>query len=215
MTKMTKSAVAAADGKALRAFASDRNVKYIGKKQEDLRAELMAMAEDDKVKKEKGAAKSAAKPAEKAPAAKKEPAPKKERVSVSAADLAEIETMTTKKAKVITLRERKYSIHAIAEAVDLHPTNVSRYIRDAGLSTSTIVVPQERRDRIKASIALRKASAPAASASVAAPAAPAAAAPTASAVPTAEEPAEEQAPAQAQAEAPVEEAAATGAEDAQ
>jgi len=100
-----------------------------------------------------------AKPAgkkEKKAAAKKEPAPKKERVAVNAKDSADIEKLDTKKAKVITLRERGYSIHSIAEAVDLHPTNVSRYIREAGLSTSTQTVPQERIDRIKATIAAKK-----------------------------------------------------------
>ena len=64
--------------------------------------------------------------------------------------------MGTKKAKVITLREKGYSIAVIAEATDLHPTNVSRYIRDAGLSTSTVKVPAERISRIKATIASKK-----------------------------------------------------------
>jgi hypothetical protein len=38
----------------------------------------------------------------------------------------------------------------------MHPTNVSRYIREAGLSTSKVTVPEERKARIKATIAAKK-----------------------------------------------------------
>lgn len=158
--QIKKSAVSKADTKELRALAATAGIKFIGKKTEDLRSELLKVAVDDKVKPVKKAKKEAeSKPAgkkEKKAAAKKEPAPKKERVAVNAKDSADIEKLDTKKAKVITLRERGYSIHSIAEAVDLHPTNVSRYIREAGLSTSTQTVPQERIDRIKATIAAKK-----------------------------------------------------------
>lgn len=158
--QIKKSAVSKADTKELRALAATAGIKFIGKKTEDLRSELLKVAVDDNAKPVKKAKKEAeAKPAgkkEKKAAAKKEPAPKKERVAVNAKDRADIEKLDTKKAKVITLRERGYSIHSIAEAVDLHPTNVSRYIREAGLSTSTQTVPQERIDRIKATIAAKK-----------------------------------------------------------
>ncbi len=158
--QIKKSAVSKADTKELRALAATAGIKFIGKKTEDLRSELLKVAVDDKAKpvkkaKKEGEAKPAGKKEKKA-AAKKEPAPKKERVAVSAKDTADIEKLDTKKARVITLRERGYSIHSIAEAVDLHPTNVSRYIREAGLSTSTATVPQERKDRIKATIAAKK-----------------------------------------------------------
>jgi hypothetical protein len=157
--QIKKSAVSKADTKELRALAATAGIKFIGKKTEDLRSELLKVAVDDKAKpvkkaKKEGEAKPAGKKEKKA--AKKDPAPKKERVAVSAKDTADIEKLDTKKARVITLRERGYSIHSIAEAVDLHPTNVSRYIREAGLSTSTATVPQERKDRIKATIAAKK-----------------------------------------------------------
>lgn len=150
--QIRKSDVSKADTKELRALAATAGIKFIGKKTDDLRAELMAVAVDDK---KAAPVKKAAKPGEKAKAAKKEPAPKKERVPVSAKDLAVIEKLDTKKARVITLREKGYSIHAIAEATDLHPTNVSRYIREAGLSTSTVTVPEERKERIRATIAAK------------------------------------------------------------
>lgn len=150
--QIRKSEVSKADTKELRSLAATAGIKFIGKKTDDLRTELMAVAVDDK---KAAPVKKAAKPGEKAKAAKKEPAPKKERVPVSAKDLAVIEKLDTKKARVITLREKGYSIHAIAEATDLHPTNVSRYIREAGLSTSTVTVPEERKERIRATIATK------------------------------------------------------------
>lgn len=156
--QIKKSAVASADTKELRALAATAGIKFIGKKIDDLRGELMNIAVDDKAKPAKKAKKEPeAKPAKKAKkeTVKKE-AVKKERVAVSAKDASDIAKLDTKKAKVITLRERNYSIHSIAEAVDLHPTNVSRYIREAGLSTSTATVPKERIDRIKATIAGKK-----------------------------------------------------------
>lgn len=149
--QIRKSEVSKADTKELRALAATAGIKFIGKKTDDLRAELMAVAVEDK---KAAPLKKAPKPG-KGTAAKKEPAPKKERVGVSAKDLAVIEKLDTKKARVITLREKGYSIHAIAEATDLHPTNVSRYIREAGLSTSTTVVPEERKERIRATIAAK------------------------------------------------------------
>ena len=38
----------------------------------------------------------------------------------------------------------------------MHPTNVCRYLRDAGLSTSSVTVPEERKARIRQTIALKK-----------------------------------------------------------
>lgn len=158
----------ASDAKALRSLAAKAGIKFIGVSNENLKKQLVAVAEDDtkevaakgkaapakKAKKTgepaKATAAKKAAPAKKAAAA---PAPKKE---LSAADKGDIAKLDTKKAKVITLRERGYSIHTIAEATDLHPTNVSRYIREAGLSTSKVTVPQERKDRIKATIASKK-----------------------------------------------------------
>ena len=118
----------------------------------------MAKAKKSKVKKVKKAHKQAEN-AHAKPAVKKA-ADKKERKLVSAADMKEIEKYDTKKGKVITLREKEYSINAIGLAVGLHPTNVSRYIREAGLSTSVVKVPKERKDRIKATIAAHKAAHP-------------------------------------------------------
>ena len=145
-----KSAVSAADTKELRSLAATAGVKFIGKKSEDLRKELLGIAVDDS-KPAKKVAKSAKKPAEKS-AGKSESI----RREVSEKDLKAIEKYDTKKAKVISLRELGYSINAIGEAVGLHPTNVSRYVRDAGLSTSTATVPAERIKRIKATIASKK-----------------------------------------------------------
>ena len=106
--------------------------------------------------------KAAAKPAKKVKAAKKDAAPKAEnerKVRVLPTDdiLTELEKFDTKKAKVLHLREKGFSLNAIGIVVGMHPTNVSRYIRDAGLSTSDVTVPKERRDRIKATIAAKKA----------------------------------------------------------
>ena len=151
--QIRKSEVSKADTKELRALAATAGIKFIGKKTDDLRTELLAVAVDDK---KAAPVKKAPKPGEKSKIAKKEPAPKKERIGVSAKDLAIAEKLDTKKARVITLREKGYSIHAIAEVTDLHPTNVSRYIREAGLSTSKIVVPEERKERIRATIAQRQ-----------------------------------------------------------
>lgn len=160
MATIKKSAVAKAkDLKELRNLAAKAKVKFLGLKKADLIDALNKVATDDikpvKVKKVKGLKKEAeAKPAK----VKKEKAPavKKERVLVSDKDMKAIDKYDTKKAKVITLRELGYSIHAIGEAVDLHPTNVSRYIREAGLSTSKVTVPEERKNRIKATIASKK-----------------------------------------------------------
>lgn len=170
-TSIKKSEVTAAVTRELRSLAARVGVKFIGKKTEDLRDELLAIAVDDvkpakRAKKDpEAAAGTKAVKAPKEPKAKKEPAPKKERaprkerVAVNAEDRAVIAVYDTKKAKVITLRELNYSIHAIAEEVGLHPTNVSRYIREAGMSTSTATVPEARREQIRATIAARKAAA--------------------------------------------------------
>jgi len=48
--QIKKSAVASADTKELRALAATAGIKFIGKKVEDLRVELMNIAVDDKVK---------------------------------------------------------------------------------------------------------------------------------------------------------------------
>lgn len=149
-----KSAVASADTKELRSLAATAGIKFIGKKTEDLRKELSAVAVDDSKPSKK--VKKAAKPDEKAAGKAKKAAKKEVKKDISAADRAEANKFDTKKGKVITYRERGYSIHAIAEEVGLHPTNVSRYIREAGMSTSTTKVPQERIDRIRASIAAKK-----------------------------------------------------------
>lgn len=159
MAKVIKSQVEAADTKSLRSLAAANGIKFIGKKTEDLRAELLAIAVEEPAKKERKSAKKAAEAAADGAISFSAPAePKKRavRAAISEEDIALIATLDTKKARVITLRERGYSIHQIGEAVGLHPTNVSRYVRDAGLSTSSAVVPQERRDRIKASIAAKK-----------------------------------------------------------
>ena len=160
MSKVIKSQVVAADTKSLRSLAAANGIKFIGKKTEDLRNELLAIAVEEPAKKERKSAKKAAEAAADGAISFSAPAePKKRAVHapISEEDIALIATLPSKKARVITLRERGYSIHQIAEATVLHPTNVSRYVRDAGLSTSTAVVPQERRDRIKASIAAKKA----------------------------------------------------------
>lgn len=163
MSKIKKSAVEKADTKELRSLATAANIKFIGRKNDDVRKDLLAIAEDDSAKpakkataKKEGEKKPAAKKEAKPKAAKKEAAPKKERVRVPEKRAAEILALGSKKQQVITLREEGYPINAIAEVVKMHPTNVSRYIRDAGLSTSTVTVPEERKARIKATIAAKK-----------------------------------------------------------
>lgn len=159
MSKIKKSAVEKADTKELRSMATAANIKFIGRKNDDVRKDLLAIAEDDSAKPAKKATAkkaTAKKEGEKKPAAKKEAAPKKERVRVPEKRAAEILALGSKKQQVITLREEGYPINAIAEVVKMHPTNVSRYIRDAGLSTSTVTVPEERKARIKATIAAKK-----------------------------------------------------------
>ena len=146
-----KAAVLKADVKELRALAATAKVKFIGKKTEDLRKELLKLAVDDTAKKP---AKKAAKKAE--PAAGEKPAARREPKLIGPDDVKAIEKFDTKKGKVITLRQRGFSIAEIAAAVTLHPTNVSRYIREAGMSTCKDKVPQERIDRIKATIASKK-----------------------------------------------------------
>jgi hypothetical protein len=162
MSKIKKSAVETADTKELRSIATKAGIKFIGKKNDDLRKELLAIAEDDAKPAKKAAAK---KPAEKKPAGKKDAvkkdavkkeAVKKERVLVPEKRAKEVLALGSKKAQVITLREEGYPINAIAETVGMHPTNVSRYIREAGLSTSKVTVPEERKARIKATIAAKK-----------------------------------------------------------
>ena len=165
MAKVIRSVVEAADAKSLRSLAALNGIKFIGKETDDVRAELLAIAVEEPAKKECKSAKKAAEAAADGAisfSAPVEPKVRSVRAPISAEDIALIATLPSKKARVITLRERGYSIHQIGEAVGLHPTNVSRYVRDAGLSTSTAVVPQERRDRIKASIAAKKVDAAAA-----------------------------------------------------
>jgi len=162
---MKKSEIDSASIKELRSMAAKNKIKFIGVTEVDLRKTLLAIADDEKskpAKKESKPAKSAKKAAEPKmtvvkDAKKNDAAPsKKESKPLSDADKKIIDGLGTKKAKVITLREKGYSIAVIAEATDLHPTNVSRYIRDAGLSTSTAKVPAERISRIKATIASKK-----------------------------------------------------------
>lgn len=155
-----KSAVENGGTKELRSLAAQAGVKFIGKKTEDLRKELLAIAVDDDKKKtaKKKTVTAKKEPKEAATEGTKQASNHKTRVPVSKEDLDEMsEKYDTKKAKTIALREKGYSIHAIGEAVDLHPTNVSRYIREAGLSTSTVKVPKERIERIKATKAEKKA----------------------------------------------------------
>lgn len=162
-----KSAVAAADTKELRSLAAAAGIKFVGVKADDLRNQLNKIAVDDAkpAKKEKPAAKKASKKDEPKAGKKEKPAkkekkaaaPKREKKELTNKDLADLSKCETKKAKVITMRERGFSIAEISEATELHPTNVSRYIRVAGLSTSTATVPAERIQRIKASIAAKKA----------------------------------------------------------
>jgi len=185
MSKITKSQIEKAETKELRQLASENNVAFIGKKTEDLRAELLKIAEGgsaaapvakkEAVKEEKKEAAEAAaekkapapKKEKKAPAPKKEkpaPAPRAERVPVGQADALAVEGLPTKKAKVQFLRalkdstgnKEKYSLNAIAELVGLHPTNVARYCRDAGITHGGVTVPQERKDRIREAIAAKK-----------------------------------------------------------
>lgn len=186
---MNKSEIKKAVVADLRTFAAKKKVKFIGKKTDELRAELLKFASDAKKAAPTNAAKATGKVGKKgatAPAAKggkvnatkkaespvkaekkvevkkeKAPAAPKERKVVARvmpddAVLKELEKFDTKKGKVIHLRERGYSVNTIGIVVGMHPTNVSRYIRDAGLSTCSATVPQERKDRIKASIAAKK-----------------------------------------------------------
>jgi len=139
------------DVKALRAKAVELGIKYVGVKTETL-AKLVAQAKPvKKAKAKKDVAVAApAKPAKKAES-------KKTRVfvPVSDKDANAVATLKTKKERCISLRRAGYSLHAIARALEMHPTNVARYLRDAKM-TKGLTIPAERIKRIKKTIDSKK-----------------------------------------------------------
>lgn len=140
MKKEQREKIAAADTKQLRAIAATMKIKFIGKKTEDLRAELLAAAGAGV---EQKAVPQASRRREKSP-------------DVSAEDAIKADGLAGKKQKVAFLRAAGYSTRAMAEFLGMHPTNVARCVRDLGMSTSTATVPEERKARIRAAIAARK-----------------------------------------------------------
>lgn len=141
-------------------FAKELGVKYVGKKKEDLRADLVG-----KVKAENKVEKVEKKSKDKAdtkPVSKKEKTdaivtakkPEAKAVSISDKDIKLITGLPTKKERIIKLHDLGYNVpdfcsHAL---IDQHPTNCYAVLRNAGLSENGRTHSKETKDKIRATV---------------------------------------------------------------
>lgn len=143
----------------LKDFAKKLKVKWVGKKKEDLRADLIkAVKERDKSNKVKTGLKANGEKLVKKGAKKKEKEKKEEKtptaVLISEKDIKLITGLPTKRERILKLDELGYGVPDFFdnELVAQHPTNCYAVLRSAGRSSSVRTHSEATKSKIRRTV---------------------------------------------------------------